>query len=646
MENNLQNPAPEEQFATQPNEVVSETTNVTINENQPAEETIETPKAEEQLIEEHLEQDKAEEKVETTTDYSVMSTKELLVVFEELLKDTTNEAAEKLRKEADIIKSAFYKLHKQEKKANEPKESVDTTEENATEVENTPVVDEIEEAFKNLYNSYKQRRAVQFQQVEQEKEENLAKKLAIVEELKSLLQKQEDLNQTFPAFRALQQHWRETGPVPVAHTKEVWDNYQYNVERFYDYVKINNELRDLDFKKNLEAKIVLCEKTEELLLEASIVNAFNKLQHYHDQWREIGPVSRELREQVWERFKNATTAINKKHQEYFEKQKEEQQHNLDAKTALCEKAEEIAGNEVKSNNEWNNLSKDLEQLQKVWKTIGFATKKENNKIYERFRSACDKFYNAKREFYGQFKGEMQQNMKLKELLIEQAETLKTSEDWKKVTDKFISLQKQWKEIGPVARSQSNEVWKRFRTACDEFFDRKQKHFSTIDQQYDENLSKKEAIIQELEAFVPTEEIKENLNMLKDFQRRWTEIGFVPMKEKERIQNAYRAAIDKHFAGLRISDTEKKMMRFKNRIEDIQQSGGSADRAIRSEREKLVQKLRQLESDIALWENNIGFFAKSKNADVLIAEVNKKIEAAKEEIKTVEEKIKLIEKQYE
>jgi len=644
MENNLQNSAPEEQFATPTNEQVSETTNVTVDENQPTEAQNAAPSVEEQPTEEHLEQEQDNTLQETATaDYAGMSIKELLDTFEQLLKDTTNEAAEKLRREADLIKSAFYKLHWQERKANEPEAEAAT--EKSDETETVAVVDETEEAFKNLYNMYKQRRAVQFQQMEQEKEENLAKKLGIIEELKALLEKQEDLNQTFPAFRALQQHWRETGPVPTARTKEVWDNYQYNIERFYDYVKINNELRDLDFKKNLEAKIVLCEKTEELLLETSVVNAFNKLQQYHDQWREIGPVARELRDQVWERFKNATTAINKKHQEYFEKQKEEQQRNLDAKTALCEKAEEVANTEIKTNNDWNALSKELEQLQKVWKTIGFATKKENTKIYERFRSACDKFYGAKREFYGHFKDEMQQNLKLKELLIEQAENLKTSEDWKKVTDKFISLQKQWKEIGPVARSQSNEVWKRFRTACDEFFDRKQKHFSTIDLQYDENLKLKEAIIQELEAFVPSEDAKENLNSLKEFQRRWTEVGFVPMKEKERVQNTYRTAIDKHFAALRVSDADKKMMRFKSRIEDIQQSG-KPDRAIRSEREKLLQKLRQLESDIALWENNIGFFAKSKNADVLIADVNKKIAAAKEEIQTVEEKIKLIDKQYE
>ncbi len=624
MENNLQNPAPEEPFTTPAHEE-SETMNETVSDVLPAEE--------------HLETEADEASQEVAVNYARMSRKELLDTFEQLLTTATAEAADKLRKEAEIIKSVFYKLLWQERKA-----AGHVVEEGQEEEENI-LVDDLEVVFKKLYNDYKQKKAAQFQQAEREKEENLSKKLAIIEELKALLEKQEDLNQTFPAFRALQQHWRETGPVPIARTKDVWETYHHNIERFYDYVKINNELRDLDFKKNLEAKIALSEKAEELLLEPSIINAFNKLQTYHDQWREIGPVARELREQVWERFKNATTAINKKHQEYFEQQKEEQLKNLEAKKVLCEQAEEIAGKEIKDNNEWNTLSKELEKLQKVWKTIGFATRKENTKIYERFRAACDKFYTAKREFYGNFKGEMQENLKLKVALCEQAEALKDSEEWKKATDKFISLQKQWKEVGPVARKQSDMTWKRFRTACDEFFARKQKHFSTIDEQYEGNLQLKEAIIAEIENFAPSGDVKANLDALKDFQRRWAEIGFVPMKEKERIQKTYRAAIDKQFVALRISDTEKKMIRFKNRIEDIHQSG-KADRIIRSERDKLVQKLRQLESDIALWENNIGFFSKSKNADSLIADVNKKIVTAKEEIKTVEDKIKLIDKQYE
>jgi hypothetical protein len=635
MENNLPNPAPNEQNANPTGEA-----EITFMPEIP---TVEMPESEtpEAATEPEVLPSVAspdELLTEPTKQYAELSRKELLDIFKQLLTSTTAEAADTLRREAELIKSIFYKLVLQERKALVPQG-------NEEPAETEPVADELEMAFKSLYNEYKQKRAVQNQQAEQEKEENLAKKLAIIEELKKLLEKQEDLNQTFPAFRALQQHWRETGPVPVSRNRDVWETYQYNVERFYDYVKINNELRDLDLKKNLESKTVLCEKAEELLLEPSIINAFNKLQHFHEQWREIGPVARELREQVWERFKNATTAINKKHQEYFEQQKEEQLKNLAAKKALCEQAEALANTEIKDNNEWKKMSRKLGKLQQMWKTIGFATRKDNTKIYWRFRAACDKFYVAKREFYDSFKDEMQQNLKLKIELCEQAEALRESDDWKKTTDKFISLQKQWKEIGPVTRKQSDVTWKRFRSACDDFFSRKQKHFSNVDAQYDENLRLKEAIVQDIESYVPSDDVKENLDALKEFQRRWTEIGFVPMKDKERIQHAYRVAINKHFSSLHISDTDKKIIRFKNRLEDMQQSGKS-NRIIRSEREKLVQKLRQLESDMALWENNIGFFAKSKNADALIADVNKKVTAAKEEIKTIEAKIKLIDQQYE
>ncbi|MDR0694774.1 MAG: DUF349 domain-containing protein [Prevotellaceae bacterium] len=620
MENYLQNPAPSEQSAHSTGEPDS-----TFNPSPPA---AGSPPA----------ASPGELPPEPARQYMELSRKELLDIFQELLASPTAEAAGTLRREAELIKSTFYRLLLQERKNREPQGDEDPD-------ETEPVADELEIAFKQLYNEYKQKRAIHNQQAEQEKEENLAKKLAIIEELKILLEKQEDLNQTFPAFRALQQHWRETGAVPVSRTKDVWDLYQYNVERFYDYVKINNELRDLDLKKNMEIKTVLCEKAEELLLESSIINAFNKLQHFHEQWRETGPVARELREQVWERFKSATTAINKKHQEYFERQKEEQLKNLAAKKALCEQVEELANTEIKDHSEWNSMSRKLEKLKQVWKTIGFTSKKDNAKIYERFRAACNKIYTAKREFYGTFKDEMHGNLQLKIALCEQAEALKESDDWKKTTDKFISLQKQWKEIGPVTRKQSDATWMRFRTACDDFFSRKQKYFSDIDAQYGENLRRKEAIINEIASFIPGNDVKGNLDALQEFQRRWTDVGFVPLQEKERIQNAYRAAIDRHFSSLHISDTDKKIMRFKNRIEDMQQSG-KAGRFIRSEREKLVQKLRQLEADIALWENNIGFFAKSKNADALIADVNKKIAAAKEEIKTVETKIKLIDQQYE
>jgi hypothetical protein len=626
MNNQLQNTAPEEQFTA--SQQAGETMSVELHEDAAIHE--------EEMNEEH-----------STLKYIHLEKEELLDVFGKLLETQTIEV---LRREAEAIKSAFYKFVKQEQKKKLPEEETAEEPQPAPIAEEQPqeteeVTDKLEEQFKALYNEYKRRRAEYIQQLDTQKEQNLVVKQGIIDELKALLEKQEDINHTFPAFRELQQRWRDTGPVPLSQTTDLWNTYQHYVELFYDYVKINNELRDLDFKKNLEAKTLLCEKAEKLILESNIITAFNKLQKYHEEWRELGPVAREYREQMWERFKTATSAINKKHQEYFESQKEEQRKNLELKRQLCEKAEEITQVEAKDNKAWNEHSKAIEELQKMWRTIGFATKKENTRIFERFRAACDKFYTAKREFYKQFKTDMHENLQKKIALCEQVESLTGSTDWKKTTDKLISLQKQWKEIGAVPRKQSEVIWKRFRTACDTFFNQKNEHFSTIDSEHAENLRQKQAIIAEIEAFAPSGNPEKDLATLQDLQRRWTNIGFVPFKEKERIQNSYRTAIDKRFKSLNITDGEKKIMRFKSRINDIKGAGEKANRVIRSEREKLVYKLRQLESDIALWENNIGFFAKSKNAEVMIAEVNKKIEKAKEELHLIEEKIKLIEKQY-
>ena len=626
MNNQLQNAAPEEQFIASPH--VDETMSVELHEDAAIHE--------EEMNEEH-----------STLKYIHLEKEELLDVFGKLLE---TQPVEVLRREAEAIKSAFYKFVKQEQTKTQPEEETAGEPQPAPDTDGQPqdaetVTDKLEEQFKALYNEYKRRRAEYNQQLETQKEQNLIVKQGIIDELKGLLEKQEDINHTFPTFRELQQRWRDTGPVPISHTTDLWNTYQHYVELFYDYVKINNELRDLDFKKNLEAKTLLCEKAEKLILESNIITAFNKLQKYHEEWRELGPVAREYREQMWERFKAATSAINKKHQEYFESQKEEQRKNLELKQQLCIKAEEIIQLEAKDNKVWNEQSKAIEELQKMWRTIGFATKKENTRIFERFRAACDKFYTAKREFYKQFKTDMQENLQKKTALCEQVESLIESTDWKKTTDKLISLQKQWKEIGSVPRKQSDAIWKRFRTACDTFFNKKNEHFSTIDSEYVENLRQKQAIIAEIEAFTPSGNPEENLAALQDFQRRWTNIGFVPFKEKERIQNNYRTIIDQQFKNLNITDSQKKIMRFKSHINDIKSAGDKANRVIRSEREKLIYKLRQLESDIALWENNIGFFAKSKNAEAMIAEVNNKIAKAKEELHIIEEKIKLIEKQY-
>jgi len=577
-------------------------------------------------------------------DHSNKSLKEILQIFQEMIDRGDQQEMYKL---VEGIKAAFYKALKREKIAAgfvAPAENGESAEEDHPEtvVSHNPFA-EVERGFKELYAQYKSLRGSFLQTIERQKEDNLAKKTAIIEDLKNMLDKQEDLHLTFPAFRELQNKWKSIGPVPQANNKDIWDTYQYLVEKFYDYVKINNELRDLDLKKNLEIKLELCQKAEALVEETNIILAFRKLQKLHEEWRDLGPVNKEMREEIWERFKKATSNVNKKQQNFFEGQKESQKENLDLKTALCEKVEAIAN--MEGEKDWNALTKEIEKIQNDWKSIGFASKKENQKIYDRFRSACDVFYNAKREHYSQFKGVMQENYDKKISLCEQAEALKESDDWKRTTDQLINLQKKWKEIGPVARKQSDIVWKRFRAACDTFFENKSKHYSSVDDSFEQNLEKKLELIQEINEYRLDSKAAENAEALKDFQIRWTEIGFVPIKEKERIQAAYRHALEQKFGEIRNPEHENKLNRYKKHIKEVQ-SSSKGDRGVRAERDKLIQKYRQMEQDIAVWENNIGFFAKSKNADSLLLEIEKKISVAKEELAQLEEKIKLIDNQNE
>ncbi len=579
------------------------------------------------------------------TDFSELSLKEIIQNFQDLLE---RKDQHEMYKFADSIKAAFYKTLKKEKIAagmtlhlQDEKEEEESGEDNI--VSSNPFA-ELERGFKELYNRYKIERTSFLQVLERNKEDNFRQKNEIIDELKGLLDKQEDLQHTFPSFRELQNRWKMVGPVPQANSKDLWDTYQFLIEKFYDFVKINNELRDLDLKKNLEIKTDLCEKAEQLMNEPNVVQAFRKLQKYHEEWRELGPVPKELREEIWNRFKLATSNINKRQQDHFEGLKEDQKLNLDLKTSICERAEAIAATEG-DNRDWNALSKSMENLQIEWKGIGFASKKDNQRIYDRFRAACDKFYNAKRDYYSNFKMVMQDNLDKKLALCEQAEALRGSEDWKKTTDQLIAMQKRWKEIGPVARKQSDLVWKRFRAACDLFFENKAKHFSNVEESYDDNLKKKQDLIDEINTFKPESKSSENLEALKDFQQRWNEIGYVPLKDKERIQAAYRHAVDVKFSDVRSSDNENKLVRFRKHIKELQ-SSNKGDRGIKVERDKLLQKFRQLEQDIALLENNKGFFAKSKNADSIFIDIDKKISIAREELVQIEEKIKLIDKQYE
>ena len=536
----------------------------------------------------------------------------------------------KRSKEAEAIKSAFYKRLSKEKAeaglgtVDEPSSDAPVEETAAAEsddaVKNNPF-EVIEAGFKSLYNDYKKERAEFNRQLEKEREDNLTAKQGIIEELKTLVEKQEDVGSSFPAFREIQNRWRATGPVPAQNYRDINDTYQYYVEKFYDMVKINRDLRDLDFKKNLEAKEAFCAAAEKLSENENVVEAFRELQKLHEQWKEFGPVAKEYRDSIWERFKAATAVINKRYQGYFEDQKSKQADNLAAKTKLCEQVEEIAEKEVTSSNEWNSLSKEIEDIQKQWRGIGFASKKENQKIYDRFRAACDKFFEKKRVFYTQYKDNMNENLEKKMSLIEQAEALKSSTEWKKATDQFINLQKQWKEIGAVPRKKSEQLWKRFRAACDEFFEARDKQ-SKPENDFYGNLKAKRKLIEEIEAYVPG---ADDDAAMQDFTARWQEIGFVPFKEKDAVNQAYREAMQAKFPG------------FGSRAP--RGGAGRGPAKPRSEKDILIQRYNTLQSEIDTYENNIGFFAMSKNAESLIKQMQKRIEDAKGELKELEAKIR-------
>ncbi|MBR5702887.1 MAG: DUF349 domain-containing protein [Bacteroidales bacterium] len=546
-----------------------------------------------------VEPEKAEE-----NNFADKTLSELSDVFKSLM-----ESADRMSrsKEAESIKSAFYKLlGKLKSEAGEASDAFV----------------EVEENFKSIYADYKRERAEYNKEQDALKEENLEKKKAIIEELKQLVDAQEDVSASFPVFREIQDKWRSVGPVPATAFRDINSTYQFNVERFYDKVKINRELRDLDFQKNLEVKEKFCEAAEKLAENENIVSAFNELQKLHEQWKEFGPVAKEFRESIWARFQAATAVINKRYQAHFEELKGKQKENLAAKEALCVKVEEIAAREVKTSDEWNACAKEIEAIQADWRKIGFATKKDNQKIYDRFRAACDAFYGRKRDYYSQYRSEMDANVEKKLGIIKMAEELKSSTEWKKTTEKFIELQKQWKEIGAVPRKKSEQLWKQFRTACDEFFAERDKNASP-ENNFFANLKAKKKIIEDIKAYVPVEDAEANQAAARKFADDFQAIGFVPFKEKENIQAAYREAM------------QEKFPEFGER----RGRGEAKPRAERSAKDTLIQQYKTLQQEIETFENNIGFFSASKNSEALIKQMESKIAKAKEELHKLEEKIR-------
>lgn len=568
-------------------------------------------------------------------DYTEYSREALVKRLKEII---GNEDISNKKREIDIIKATFYKKHR----AFNEEQKKEFIAKGGDPEEFKPEKDQLEIELKELLKQYKDKKNQINKKIEEEKKQNLEKKNQVIEELKNLVNKKESLGQTFKEFRELQRRWHEIGPVPQNRVKDLWGTYHHHVEKFYDYVKINKELRDLDLKKNLKAKLDLCEKAEKLDEEEDVVYAFKTLQQLHDQWREIGPVPNDKKEEIWQRFKEATSVINKKHQNYFKELRKQQNANLETKIKLCEKAEEIAEMEINTHKDWNYYTKQILDLQKEWRTIGFAPKKHNNKIYRRFRKACDRFFAKKRVFYSQHKEWQENNLKKKEEFVKRAEELKDSTDWDNATKELIELQKAWKEIGPVPKKFSENVWKRFRNACDHFFQRKKNSETTKDKDFDENLKLKQDLIEEIKNYNPKDHSsEENLNKLKEFEERWAEIGFVPYKYKDKVQQEYREAMYNQYNKLDIDENDRELLKYRSKIKNIQQKP-KAESRIRQERDKFLNKIKKLETNIITWDNNLGFIsAESSEASEMINDYKKKIENAKKEIELLEEKIKLI-----
>lgn len=584
-----------------------------------SEEITETP-AEETIVE------------RPTENASKLSTKEEVLLR---LKEVAQDAENANKQELDGLKQTFYKIHNAEIEAAKK-----------TFVENGGAEEEfiaqpsgVEEEFKSLMAAIKEKRSALAAEIEKQKEENLQVKLSIIEELKELVESPDDANKSYNEFKKLQQQWNEVKLVPQAKVNELWKNYQLHVEKFYDILKLNNEFREYDFKKNLEIKTHLCEAAEKLADEQDVVSAFHQLQKLHQEFRDTGPVAKELRDEIWNRFKAASTAVNRRHQQHFEALKETEQHNLDQKTVICEIVEAIEFDQLKTFAAWETKTQEVIALQNKWKTIGFAPQKMNVKIFERFRKACDEFFKKKGEFFKLLKEGMNANLEKKKALCEKAESLKDSTEWKETAEILTKLQKEWKTIGPVSKKYSDAVWKRFITACDYFFEQKGKATSSQRSVEQENLEKKKAIIARLTAIDETTDADEASKEVRELMKEWNGIGHVPFKEKDRLYKQYHGLIDQLFDRFNISASNKKLSNFKSSIGNIQ-SGGS--QSLYREREKLVRTYENMKNELQTYENNLGFLTtSSKKGNSLLTEINRKVEKLKSDLELVLQKIKVI-----
>lgn len=563
----------------------------------------------------------------------VYSTKAAVI---ERLKEIVQEVEGVSKSELDSLKQIFYKLHV----AEQEKLHKEFLEQGGDPAAYVPAIDESEVTFKAEMNLIKEKRNAYLQEQEQLKVENLQKKQAIIDRIKGLAENPDEANQAYEEVKNLQTEWKNIGVVPPENSTELWKTYQLYIEKYYDTLKISNEFREYDFKKNLETKVALCEAAEKLAEEEDVIAAFHKLQSLHQEFRDCGPVAKEQREEIWKRFKDASTTVNRRHQQHFENIKNEESKNLEKKTAICETIEGIDVENITSAPVWNEMTQKVIELQTEWKKIGFAPQKMNVKIFERFRAACDKFFTAKSEFFKGLKDNLAQNLELKTALCEKAEQLKDSTDWKKTSDALIRLQKEWKTIGPVAKKESDAVWKRFVAACDYFFEQKEKVVSTLHNEEHENLKKKQEIIEKLKTLA-TEKVESSRETLQALTKEWNEVGHVPFKEKDKLYEEYKNILDNVYKQLNAKNGKKRLNKFKDSIKERIQDGNN----IIKERERLCRIYENMKSEIKTYENNLGFLnSSSKSGNGLLAEIKRKVEKLKDDLELQKQKIQALDEE--
>lgn len=631
--NELQNTTNE--VLPNPENVTTEVTENTNNEPATPEmpETQETPEMQEKT-ETPVEEPSVEEapvETEPEPDYSNSTREELVDAMKELL----GQDVQKIKNRVASIRNRFNELNREVQNAAFEKFIAEGGNKDDYQYENDAVAEEMH----RLHDQYRAMRQKYMEELEEQKKRNLEAKQALIEEMRQLIDSEEEqVRASMDKFNNIQERWKAIGEVPREQMNDLWQNYHFQIEQFFNKLKINRELRALDQKRNLEEKIKLCEEAEELIMEPSVTKAFKGLQDLRARWKEIGPVPAEQNEEIWQRFCNAANQIDERRKEYYDQRKEEMDSNLLAKQALIDKATELTEKHPESTKEWNDTTAALDELLKVWKTIGPVPREVNEEIWTKFKGMIDKHYSEKKEYFGAIRDEQETNYQKKIDLCLKAEAIAKREDWKKATEELLELQQEWKTIGTTSRKVSEKVWQRFRKACDEFFAKKSEFFAERRTSESENLAAKEAIIAELKAHQFGDDHEENLNAIKEFQRRWAEVGYVPMSEKDRLHKEFRGEIDRIFEQLKISAREAEETAYRERIKN---AGGDAKKFVNNEKAELQEKIEKLRSDLNLWENNLGFLANSKQADLLKQEFEKKMQGARQQIALMQAKLRIL-----